>query len=204
MFKKLVLAVCLLICVLSFNVSAKDHFYVSGEDDSQVSQILGLTENELKEYCQSNNITYLAVTQDNKKQIRKTENTDDFSKKIINLSALGDNEILELTNDLSGFEDAKGQIVNFKNQKFLKTEHKTADSGGEYVITQYITVKNAKRYVLTFFTDSKESRDYIPAVFENQFTEYSFQPLVVIGTVLFSLIGIAVTVLIVKELRKKD
>ncbi len=204
MLKKIVCAVCLIICILSLNVSAKEDFFVYGKDDFKVSKILELTENELKEYCQSNNITYLAVTEDNKKQIRKTEKTDDFSKKIIDLSTLQDNEISQLTNDLSGFEDAVGQIINFKNCKFLKTEHKTADSGGEYVITQYITVKNSKRYVLTFFTDTDESRDYIPAVFEAQFTEYNYQPFIIIGTVLFSVIAIAVIFLIIKDLRKRD
>ena len=104
MFKRIIIFFCA-VFLFSFSVFAEsqDNFYVHGEANTYVSEILGMTENQLKDYVKDNNITYLAVNKDNTKQVRKTEISDAFSKKTGSFLALKDNEILELAEELTGF-----------------------------------------------------------------------------------------------------
>lgn len=204
MIKRIIIFVCA-VFLLSFNAYAKSQetFYVHGSANNYVSEILGMTETELKDYVKDNSITYLAVNKDNTKQIRKTEISDAFSKKIGNFFSLKDSEILELAEELTGFKDVKGAVFEKGNKKFLKLELKTTDSGGEYYLTQYITVANSKKEILSFYTNSGESTDYIEEFFSSQFkvsNSYTFlEVLSIIGIVLFSLLAATVVFAIIKD-----
>ncbi len=204
MIKKIIIFVCA-VFLLSFNVSAKSQetFYVHGSANNYVSEILGITEAELKDYVKDNNITYLAVNKNNTKQIRKTEISDAFSKKIGNFFALDDNEILELTEELTGFKDVNGTVFEKGNKKFLKIELKTTDSGGEYILTQYITVANSKKEILSFYTAANTTTDYIEDVFSSQFKVSGkvtvLKVISIIGIVLFSILAVVVTGAIIKD-----
>ncbi len=206
MFKKFVLIFSVIACLLSVNVFALEldnEFYIYGQDNKELSKTVDMSESELKEYCKNNNITFLAVNKTNTKQIRKIETEDSFSKKIENFFALRDNEILELTEELTGFPDARGTVFEKGNKKFLKVELKTKDSGGEYYLTQYITVENSKKEVLNFYTDSKEDISYVEEVFSSQFkTSKStsvLKVISVIGMVLFGGLALVVFVAIIKD-----
>ena len=204
MFKRIIIFVCA-VFLFSFNVFAEstDNFYVHGEANTYVSEILGMTEPELKDYVKDNGITYLAVNKNNTKQIRKTEISDAFSKKIGNFLALKDNEILELAEELTGFKDVKGTVFEKGNKKFLKLELKTTDSGGEYYLTQYITVANSKKEILSFYTAKDESTDYVEEFFNSHYKEVKtntfLKVLSVIGITLFSLLAVAVVFVIIKD-----
>ena len=114
-----------------------------------------------------------------------------------------DNEILELTEELTGFSGVRGTVFEKGNKKFLKVELKTKDSGGEYYLTQYITVENSKREVLSFYTDSKENTDYVEEVFSSQFktskSTSALKVISVIGMVLFGGLALVVFVAIIKD-----
>lgn len=204
--KKIACIVVLLCCILNLAILAEEDFYVYGKDNKQISEMFfDMSEEELEKYCKENMITYLAVNPDNTKQVRKSEFQDEFSKKVRELSVLSDKEILDLAEELSGFSDVKGKIVNRNTMKFLKIELKTEDRGGEYVLTQYITVHDGKKILLTFYTDADVERDYIQSVFENQFPKQTdYKPFIIIGFVVFGFAAVLVTLLIVKELRKKE
>ena len=125
MIKKFICVLAVFICLFSVNALAlqvDSDFYIYGQQDTQLCQVIGMTENELKEYCKTNNITFLAVNKTNTKQIRKTEEKDDFSKKVGDFLALKDKEILDLTADLTGFSDVSGTVFEKGNKKFLKIE----------------------------------------------------------------------------------
>ena len=203
MLKKILIFV-FVVFTLTLNVSAKsEEFYVYGQDNSSLSEILVMSENELEVYVETSNITYLAVNKTNTKQIKKVEYIDDFSKKVQSFLALRDNEILELAEDLSGIENIKGEVFEKGHYKFLKVSAKTKDSGGEYVLTQYITVNKGKKEILSFYTtdgeDTKYINEYFKLVFGIKETSATLKALSIIGTVLFSLLAVVVLVAIVKE-----
>ena len=203
MLKKILIFV-FVVFTLTLNVSAKsEEFYVYGQDNSSLSEILVMSENELEVYVETSNITYLAVNKTNTKQIKKVEYIDDFSKKVQSFLALSDNEILELAEDLSGIENIKGEVFEKGHYKFLKVSAKTKDSGGVYVLTQYITVNKGKKEILSFYTtdgeDTKYTSEYFKSVFGIKETSATVKVLSIIGTVLFSLLAVVVLVAIVKE-----
>ena len=206
MIKKFICVLASFICLFSVNAFAlqvDEDFYVYGQQDAQLCEVIGMTEGELKEYCKTNNITFLAVNKTNTKQIRKTEIKDDFSKKAGDFSAFKDKEILDLTEELTGFQNVSGTVFEKNEQKFLKVEVKTTDSGGEYIITQYITVTEGTKKTLTFYTDSKEDTDYIEKVFSSQFKSTNavsaLKVITIVGIALFSALALVVLVAIIKD-----
>jgi len=199
--------ICLLVlCLLFvFNVTATDEFFIFGEQTDKVAKVLGMSEEKVETYCTENKITYLAVNKDNTKQIRKTEFSDEFSKKIVDISVLSDQEIFEFSSLISTFESAKGEIVEQDGMKFLKVELETTDSGGKYYLTQYVTVCDSQKMALTFYTADGQDKSYIDEIFAQQFPEKTnYKPYIIIGVIVFTLIGAVVAVLIIKELRQKS
>lgn len=200
--KKFLIFVCLF-CILGLNVSAKsdETFYVYGEDNKEICEILGMTEVELKEYVEYTDITYLAVNKQNTKQIKKTEYEDEFSQKVQNFLSLEDSEILALSPNLTDMPDIKGEIVEKGGRKYLKVSAKTEDSGGEYILTQYITVFGGKKEILSFYTDINVGTNYIDEYFNSQFEETSpvFKIVAITGTIFFSVLGLIVLVAIIKD-----
>lgn len=205
MLKKIICLVAIFVLCFCFSVSAEGEFLVYGEDDIELfCRAFDMDDCEIVDYVNENNITYLAINRDNTKQIKRSETVDAFSKKVVDFNVLADDEIENLANEISGFENSKGEVVTARGYKLLKSELKTKDSGGEYVLTQFVTVKNSKKIILSFYTASEQSRDYIGAVLEEQFPkEKDFKPLVIVGTVAFSLAVLVVLGLIILELRKK-
>lgn len=204
MYKKFIVIISVLVLLFSVNVSAlkvSDDFYVYGKQTKELSKIFNMTEAELENYCKQNNITFLAADKENARQIRKTEITDDFSKKIVSFSALDDSEILLLAGDISGFSDTKGEVINKNGEKYLKTEVKTKDSGGEYLLTQYVTVENSVKTVLSFYTAKDVSTDYIEKVFssESGSKTLALKVIVALGIALFSAFALAILGLIIKD-----
>ncbi len=204
--KKIICIVVVLLIGCSFSVLAEDDFLVYGKDDiDRFCEVLNMDAGAIKDYCDENNITYFAINKDNTKQIKRTELVDAFSQKAVDLSVLDDNEILKLAGDISGFPDAKGEVINHQNLKFLKLRLESKDSGGNYTLTEYITVKDAKKVMLTFYTAKNESEEYIDKVFSEQFQkETNYTPFLTVGIIIFIFIGLVATAFIIKDLRQKD
>lgn len=203
MFKKIFafIIVCFAFC---FTVLAKSDLYVFPDDAVQIAEVLNMTEESLKLYCDENNVTYLAVNSDNTKQIRKTETVDAVSEKILSLSCFSDSEILGFSKELSGF-DATGEVIEQNGLKFLKIELQTEDGGGKYILTQYITIENSKKTVLTFYTADGVSRNYVQNIFEEQFAQNEhYTALIIAAAVILIAVAVVVTLLIIKELKKKQ
>jgi hypothetical protein len=204
--KKIICLICALLLCCSVTVLADSEFSVYGEDDIDIfCQAFDMDAGEIKYYLSQNNITYLAINGDNTKQIKRSEITDAFSQKVVDFSVLEDSEILNLANQISGFENSKGQVVTVGDIKLLKIEVKTKDSGGEYVLTQFVTVKGGKKITLSFFTAGDGDRAYIETVLKEQFPkEKDFTPFLIGGTVALSIAILVVIVLIILEFRKKE
>lgn len=149
------------------SIDAGDEFTVYGEDSKKVAEILGMSETALNEYTQQNNIVYLAVNDDNTKQIRLTVDATAFSESTGNLSLLSDSEIKKLIPDITGDSAVKGEIIENGGQKFVLSRVSSEDSGGGYTLARYFTVAGDNEYILSFYTSDGVSEDYIGEVFES-------------------------------------
>ena len=148
----------------SFAIEQGKEFAVYGKNDG-VAQRLGMTEEDLKEYLEENDIVYLAVDEKNERQIRLSISETGFSQSVGHLSGLSDEKIRALMPDLIGEE--RGEIVKKGDRKFIRQEVRLSDSGGEYLLTRYITVEAKQYYVLTFYTQAGIKTDYLETVFSS-------------------------------------
>lgn len=149
------------------SIDAGDEFSVYGQDSGKAEEILGMSEAELDGYVSQNNIVYLAVNDDNTKQIRLTVAATAFSESTGNLSLLSDSEIKELIPDITGDSAVKGKIIESDGQKFVVSRVSSEDSGGGYTLERYFTVAGDNEYILSFYTSQGVPEDYIESVFES-------------------------------------
>lgn len=220
MIKRILSIIACFILLCSFVVNAKaqvevnitppEDFYILGEDNADIADALGIDEAELKDIEDA----FFAVDKDNKRQIRLTVEADSLAKKTVNISALSDKELKTLIPQITGIEDAKGEIIEKDGQKFIKTQLKTKDSGGEYVITQFFTVAGAKSYVLSFYTDIETDRKYIDKTFmtleSDDFISNESQKKsdmlfygVAAAAIIFFGVCVVVTVTVVRDIKKE-
>lgn len=220
LIKKFILTIIVAVLLFSFNVSAKKYeivkslkpqgeFYVYGEQNDKLAKILSMDVNSLDSYCHQNNVHYLAVNADNTKQIKVTSSVTDFSNSVINISGLSNDSITALIPDITGVEGAKGEVINKDGQKFIKTQFKTSDSGGEYILSQYFTVADKSTIVLSFYTKSGLDTDYIEKTFDS-FTSPLFitdtdesanSPIGIVLLIAAGIFGIACVVILITILR---
>ena len=175
--------------------------------------IFDMSVSDLENYCASKHIEYIAVDEENSKQIRITTTTTDFSNSVVNISLLSDDKISALIPQITDISGVTGEIVTKNSQKFIKTEMRSRDSGGEYILTQYYTVAGKKSLTLSFYTDIDENTNYIEKTFESYeddiFIEDSTQEksflnlLLPIGTLVFALAFIIIAITVIKDLIKK-
>ena len=139
--------------------------YKSGQSAENTAKILGMTSDELKNYCSENGIVFIAVNEDNTKQIRVSVTESEFSSSIGNLTNLSDDKITALIPDITG--SVSGEITEKDGQRFIKTAEALSDSGGEYSVISYVTVTAKKDYILSFYTAAGTSTDYVGEVFDS-------------------------------------
>ncbi len=224
LIKRLLTVILVGIYVFSFNVLANDssiieslepygEFYIYGEENEKVAKVLGMSQDSLVDYCNENGVEYLAVNRDNTKQIKVTQEITDFSNSVINLNALSDGSITALIPDITGVEGAKGEVITKDGQKFVLTQFKTSDSGGEYVLTQYFTVAERRSIVLSFYTKSKEDREYIEKTFDS-FSSHLFSKdtndktfeisiVILVACGLFAIATVVIGFTIIKDIRQE-
>lgn len=186
MLKKTVCAAAalLLFCVqltaaaAEIEISSGEGFYTSDKDSEAVARALGMSASELDDYCVENNIVYIAVNQENSKQIRLSAARSSFSESVGNLSGLSDSSLKPLIPDITGDSGVGAEIIEKNGQKFIKNYLSASDSGGQYTVVQYITVAGKTDYVLSFYTSAGENDDYAQTVFETFFCSdfYNVQP----------------------------
>ncbi len=185
------------------------------KDSKDVANILNMEEDELLSFCSKNNIRGLWVNKDNTKQIRLSYYNTDFSNSVVNISTLSDDKISELVPDITGIENAKGEIVLKGIQKFIKLQLKSQDSGGDYNLTQYITVANKELFVLSFYTAIDDNTDYI--YIEKTFDSFDFpyfltaengssdkwQYIILIGAIVFALVAIVIGITVIRDIKNE-
>ena len=220
LIKRFVFAVLMIcgiftVCVSAdsnISLNAGSEFYVYGEESAKAAETLGLSEKELSYYCKENSIEYLAVNKDNSKQVRLTVGHNDFTNSVVNISGLSNDKITSILPQIIGIEGIKGEIINKNGQKFIKTELRTSDSGGEYILTEYITVADKQSYVLSFYTDANTDTDYIEKTFESYTSPYfvndnaggnnTLQHIILAAIIIFVIASVIIVLTIIKDLKK--
>lgn len=196
--------------VWSFSIKPSGEFYVYGRDNEKLCEVVGV--DDIDGYCKERSIKYLAINEDNTRQIALLAKESDFSGEVVNLSLLSDEKIKELMPDIIGLENVKGEILDKNGQKFIKTSIKSSDSGGEYTSTQYYTVAGEKIYVLSFYSAAGEDTEYVQKTFES-FTADDFvaaesdtseiKTLVILAFAAFAICIVIVLITIVRDIVKK-
>lgn len=222
--KKLFLTILIIGLIIPFNVSARyepiilnlepyGDFYTYDEQREKVAKVLGMKdEYELKDYCYKNGVIYLAVNEDNTKQIKVTVGHTDFSNSVINISGLSNDSINALIPDIIGIDNIKGEIIDKDGQKFVKTQVRTEDNGGEYILTQYFTVADRNNIVLSFYTEVSLDTDYIEKTFETFLSPYfigvienrtdRIGVIILVATIIFGVACVVIIFTIIKDIRK--
>ncbi len=139
--------------------------YKSGQSAESTAKILGMTEEELENYCTENGIVFIAANKDNTKQIRVCVTESEFSSSIGNLSNLSDDKITALIPDITG--SVGGELLEKNGQRFIKTSENLTDSGGGYSVINYVTVAAKKDYILSFYTAFGTDAHYSEEVFDS-------------------------------------
>ena len=212
------LAFCVLFCLnvsaTSVPYKAGEELFVYGENNAKIAEILNLNQEELDLYCKENNINYLAVNADNSKQIKVSSSETEFSNSVVNISFLSDEKISTLIPEIIGIDGARGEIVKKGAQKLIKTELKSEDSGGEYLLTQYITVANKITYILSFYTEASADSGYISEFLEKYQNsdflveesqdkeENNYGYIMLAAAVIFAAAAVIITVTVIKDIKK--
>lgn len=213
------LAICMLFCI---EVSAEPkitlepygNFYIYGEDNDEIAKLLELTDEGVSDYLKKNNIEFLCINSDKSKQIIITATENEFSSNVVNISFLSDEKIRELTPSIIGMENVRGEIVKKNAQKFIKTELKSSDSGGEYLLTQYITVADGELLTLSFFTDINSDIEYIEESFETYKSSMflsekgeennSKRYIIIAALAVFAIATVVIAITVVRDIKKDN
>ena len=140
------------VLTLSLTLSAAEitenpgkEFWVYGDKQSneKIAEILEETADSLDNYCYSNGIIYLALNEQNTKQIRLYENSTAFSESVGELTSLSDDKITALAPEIAG-DGFHTETVAQNGIKFIKATALSEDSGGKFTLIQYITVTSKK------------------------------------------------------------
>ncbi len=220
------LLTCFIIVVLAFNftvlalenkveIDAGKSFFVFSEksDRNKVAQILGMESNTLADYCEQNNIVYLAVNKDNSKQIRAGVTETAFSGSVGNLSDLSDSKIKAIMPDITGAKEIQGEIIDKNGQKFIKTHIASNDSGGKYSVVQYITVAAKKIYTLNIYSAADLDTDYTEEIFESfnspdfnelSATKNSYNYIIIAAIAVFVIISGYIIYTIIRDIKLKE
>lgn len=189
-----------------YSIAPSDNFIYAkhGDDLTQVAEKLNMTTDELNTYFNQNELIYLAVSDDNKSQIKLSVYQDGFSSVVSDISQLSDADLNEFANS---FDENGNNIVMNNGRKFIRVKHTRADSGGTYTVTQYITICNNKTFYFAGYNDGENTSKEITAAFESfKLSEIKTEPknddiypiIINVGVVVFGIIAIVMIIGIIK------
>lgn len=152
-----------------FTISSNDNFISTQSDDTltAVSEKLNTTPKELEAYLKENNIIYIAVSRNNKSQIKISALTDNFSSKVGDISRLDDAGIKEFTASISKNSNSPAKIVENGGRKYICVKDTLNDENGTYTVTQYITICNNKTYYFSANNPGDVTSDEITTLFNS-------------------------------------
>ncbi len=165
-----------------------------GDDLSVISQKLNMSTDELNAYFNQNGLIYLAVSDDNKSQIKLSVFTDNFSSAAGDISNLSDEVLSEFVNAVCEDGENNADIILNNGRKFICVKNVRKDSGGVYTVTHYITICNSKTFYFAGYNGGEDTSNEIITAFKSfSLQEKAFDTpdytipstLIIIGVIVF-------------------
>ena len=153
-----------------YTISSSENFISTQSDDdlTTISEKLNTTPQELESYLTENNILYIAVSNDNKSQIKITALTDNFSSKVGDISLISDSVMQEFISTVRPDTDTLTYIVENNGRKYICVKNTLTDENDNlYTVTQYITICNHKTFYFSCNNPGEDTTDEINAIFES-------------------------------------
>ena len=152
-----VLAVSISVCAeapeFSLNLGRDDYrYFKKGDNLKKAAEITGMTEKELSELFERENLLMLVLSEDNARQIKVSYYQNELSKKIGNLAAMETEDVRELAKELYEASDSKYiDVTSIDHDKYMCFSELLKDSGGDYIAAQYITVVDGYFWHITTY-----------------------------------------------------
>ena len=199
---------------LEYNISPDDSFIAvnRGDDLTQISSELDTTADELNTYFDKNGIEYFAVSKDTKAQIKISTYSNEFSKKVSDISLLDEDALVEFAKT---FNAGSNNIINNNDRKFICLINNQEYSDGLYTVTQFITICDNKIVHFTGYNDGDKTSQEITEAFDtftlnhpasnDNSTNYTLWiVLSIVGVVVFGVAAILIIVSIIKLKNTKE
>lgn len=152
-----------------YTISTGDDFISAkyGDDLDAVAEKLNMTPQDINSYFTKNGLIYLAVSSDNKTQVKISAFNDNFSSEVIDISYLDEVGLAKFVDAVSEDSDTPAQIVENNGRKYLCVKNTLSDSGGIYTVTQYITIFDGKTFYFSGYNPGEDTSDDITTVFNS-------------------------------------
>ena len=182
-----------------------------GDDLSEISEKLNMSGDELNSYFHQSGLIYLAVSDDNKTQIKLSAFTDNFSSAAGDISNLDEHALAEFASAVSEDNENMAHIVSNNDRNFVCVKNTRKDSGGIYTVTQYITICNNKTFYFAGYNEGEDTSDDITSAFESfslqekplDVPDYTIPTVfIIIGIAVFSALAVIMAIGIVKSYHK--
>lgn len=212
---RILIAIIVLMSLFSLTVNAANYEYSISLDDTfisakhnddltQITKKLNTTPETLSKHFEQNGIIYLAISEDTKSQINISVDTNDFSKKVSDISMLDDNAVSEFAKSFNVSEEA---IVVNNDRKFVSIKSTDEYSDGIYTTTSYVTICDNKIFYFTGYNIGEDTSPQITAAFDTfELNKTSVSTLglnlsitiVIAGIILFCIVSVAMIIGIIK------
>lgn len=170
-----------IICILAFlsvsvyaaqyeyTISTGDDFVSAkyGDNLDAVAEKLNMSPQAINSYFTQNGLIYLAVSSDNKTQVKISAFSDNFSSEVVDISYLDETGLAKFVDAISGDSDAPAQIIENGGRKYLCVKDTLSDSGGVYTVTQYITISDSKTFYFAGYNPGEDTSDDVDAMFKS-------------------------------------
>ena len=194
---------------LEYNISPDDSFIAvnRGDDLTQISSELDMTADELNTYFNQNGIEYFAISKDTKSQIKISTYSNEFSKKVSDISLLDKDALDEFAKT---FDVNSDSIIENNDRKFICVKSSEKSGENTYTVTQYITIFNNQIVYFTGYNPGENTTSEITAAFDTfELNTPSdninlYLALIISGIVVFSVVGVVMIIGITKLRNSKE
>ena len=158
------------------------------------SEVLGMEAEEFKKYLTDNYIRLFGVDNNSEFVFEITSEETDFSKGINDFKNIKDNDIKDFADSMNF---SSYTIETLGEVPYIVSQYPSDDSENSAVVSQYITVKQSQLYIITFNSSKEISEDNAQRI-KNIVSGITYMENDVPRNVsLWSVIGLAVLVVLI-------
>lgn len=130
--------------------------------------LLNHSEESFKKYLTDNNIEFFALTNDNKKQIILRCYETEFSKQLVDMSAVADEDVETIAKAVLPEGSSGYSRATVNGIKYIQVITSGEDSGGGFSAVQYITIRNGLFFSMVYnYSESTLQKSSLDASFQS-------------------------------------